>query len=241
MAGRAQLALLLLAALVPAAAGGLPAGAGGSGREAVPTIRPPLNGAPRPPNWVATAVPGGAANPLARGGWLISVSCPKPEICVAFGGYGGESGNSLGLVARLQDGFWRARQAPTTGLGPPARAGHEGFLPAGLQCPTISTCVAVGSYTSEGGALEGLVETEAGGQWSAHTAVLAGLRPEAGADPHLLFKDLACPHAGYCAALATYEDTGHQAHDFLEVFSDGKWSAVQAPLGDIAPAPAPGA
>lgn len=188
-------------------------------------------------HWSPEAVPPGAQDGFSDGGWLISVSCPKPENCVAFGGYGDRSGNSDGLLAQLAGRSWKAQLVATNSLDPRPRKTGQAVVPDAVVCPAPGQCAAVGSYTSAGGYQEGLTDTEVDGRWSMATATLGGLVPAPGADPHLLFGPLDCPAPGACVATGSYEDRRSALHPFVEVLSGGHWRAETVSLNGLSPAP----
>lgn len=189
------------------------------------------------PQWGAEPVVHGTVRPYNAGSELLSVSCPNPENCVAFGDHGDGPGDSLALVARLRPGkAWRALRLSQAGLRPPAGDHHEGFVPSVVRCASTSNCVALGSYADARGLVEGMAETESDGRWLATTTSLAGLSPRPGANPHVVFDDLACPEAGYCAALGTYADKSSQDHSFIDVLAKGKWTAHQPSVAALSPA-----
>lgn len=235
MGGRASKISVLLAAAV-VMAGGAPGATGrpGTGNRArpVPASSTSLATATE---WSAYSVPPGRENILGQGGWLASVSCVKPENCVAFGGFGGRRDASQGLLAQLKGRTWKAWAAPAAGLAPPAQKGDEAFVPSSVDCPAQGSCVAVGTYNSTGGRAEGVALEDGDGRWVARTLPLVGLQPPAGYQPHVLFGHLACPRAGDCLALGTYEDKTGLAHSFVEVLSGGSWAPLQLPIAGLRP------
>lgn len=240
MAFGARKALILLIALISATAVAGAALAAPPGRGTGMLTAGPVAQAAPVAGWQAMPVPQGPDNPLSRGSWLAAAACAKPEICVAFGGFGGRGGTSEGLLAQLRGTHWTAVAAPTAGLLPPARPGGQGFVPGAVACPAVGHCVAVGSYTSVRGYHEGVIESQSADGWTARTAPLAGLVPVPGGDPHILFSQLACPTERYCVALGSYEGAGRSPHALVEVLRSGTWTAGSVALGHLSPAPAPG-
>ncbi len=111
-------------------------------------------------SWTANAAPLPADANASGNEGLSSVSCPTIGSCVATGDYTSDASGppNQGLIEALSGGIWTASEAPL-----PADASASG--PASLNavsCPTIGSCVAVGSYTDVSGNSQGLIETVAG-------------------------------------------------------------------------------
>lgn len=86
-----------------------------------------------------------AIEPVARpakgtGSTLVSVSCPSTSSCFAIGQSTSTSGRQLPLIEHWDGTAWRAQQARV----PSGVTG--GSTLAGISCPGISSCVAVGYY-----------------------------------------------------------------------------------------------
>lgn len=102
--------------------------------------------------WTATTAPAPAGISDAA---LFAVSCPAPGTCAAAGETGMSTGSPHGLLATLSGGTWTPVAAP---LPAGASAGESRL--SGVACPTVGSCVAVGSYTGpDGYHLLGLAET----------------------------------------------------------------------------------
>lgn len=101
--------------------------------------------------------------PSTVGSYLTAVSCPAVGTCVAVGYDIGASGAAQVLVESYSAGTWSVAPAPL-----PSSAGAS-YL-AGVSCPEVGSCVAVGRYSVSSGASSGvpqaLVEGLSGGSWS---------------------------------------------------------------------------
>lgn len=75
---------------------------------------------------------------------------------------------------------------------------------ASVACPAAGACVAVGSYESVGGEPEGLLLSEAAGNWT--SSVQAPLPGGAGSDPNVNLTSVSCASVGSCTAVGDYFD-----------------------------------
>jgi hypothetical protein len=109
--------------------------------------------------WTATEAPipsNGDFNGSGGIGLVRSVTCPSALKCTAAGFYLGASGKtSDGLLLEGHGSSWKATEAPL----PPQ--GTYGNL-FSVTCPSVSSCVAVGSYTNPSGSGQGLILTKSG-------------------------------------------------------------------------------
>ena len=151
--------------------------------------------------WTAQSTPlaglsrAAASNPAVDFG--ASISCPTRSSCVSVGSYSDTSGNQQGFIETLSGGSWSATTTPLVGLYPPSAA-NPGVTLANVSCPSVGSCVAVGSYISTAGgpySPEGLIETLSDGAWSATIAPTAGL-----SEVGMAF--VSCPAMGSCVAWA---------------------------------------
>ncbi|HUY60773.1 MAG TPA: hypothetical protein VMW49_02750, partial [Candidatus Dormibacteraeota bacterium] len=137
---------------------------------------------------------------------------------------------------------WTATTAPLGGLSPAANPlvsfGYavSGMATEPVSCPASGTCVAVGHYIDSAGHQQGLIESLAGGTWTAAVAPLAGLSPAAATDPAVWFYALSCPVAGWCVATGSYFDVNGDQQGLIETLSSGTWTAQTAPLTGLSDA-----
>ncbi len=147
--------------------------------------------------WTAVAVPTPGAQP-STDVQLTSVACTDPNTCVATG-FDTVSGVEQGVLESLASGTWSAAVAPTP-TGPPA--GDVEVLD--VACPAAGTCVADGQ-SDVNGAQNGLFWNLSSGTWSVTPTPLPA-DALAGSDPS--FSPVACPGAGVCLAVGTYQGSG---------------------------------
>lgn len=185
--------------------------------------------------WTATTAPLSGLSPAATGGYteLTAVSCPTEGSCIAVGGYGDASGGDA-LIETLSGGVWAATTAPVAGLSP---ASTSAAL-LNLSCPLSGSCTAVGYYNDASGK-DGLIETLAGGSWSAQTAPVGGLTPAISSSSHTVMLGLiSCATAGFCVVVSEYTDTAGDQQGLIETLSGGTWASTTAPISGLSPPPA---
>src|SRR5262249_32860040 len=106
---------------------------------------------------------------------VTSMACPSPVRCLAGGNYQTQlSGQAMLLSWSGQR--WTAARAPL-----PANAAPDpNATVAGMSCPSVSACFAVGQYGNTAAGQDGLILRRSGGKWSAAAApVPAGSIPVA--------------------------------------------------------------
>jgi hypothetical protein len=190
--------------------------------------------------WTATKAPLPADANREFVASLGQVSCAVAGSCVAVGLYnynpGPKTGNWLGqgLLETLSDGTWTATKAPL-----PADASSYSYPNTDLysvSCAGAGSCVAVGSYDHIGslnGSGQGLLETLSDGKW---TATKAPLPADASSyssttPPGANLYSVSCAGAGSCVAVGAYDLFGSDlGQGLLETLSDGKWTAIKAPV-----------
>ena len=198
-------------------------------------------GAAVPPDWIPAAAPVAGLNPPAADPNpqvnLARVSCPAAGSCVAVGSYQGspDNGNADPVIETLADGTWAAMSPPLDALTPPEHAVSDtgGDRLSDLSCPSAGQCVAVGYYLTSYFGIEGLIETDVGGTWTATTAPQAGLSPAP--SQYLQLTNVSCPAASFCVALGryiTYDSAGvPHVYGAIETLSGGSWTTANAPTG----------
>ena len=172
-----------------------------------------------PGGWTATALPlpSGTSPAASVMNNDLDVSCPAVGTCVVAGTT--FDGNYEGLLDTLSGGSWTATAAAL-----PAGPSPDVQLDA-VSCGGPSTCVAVGLVTVAG-VEQGLIDSLAGGTWSATTAPTPAGTP-ANADVNL--HDVNCPATGSCVAEGQTDATGVVNGIFLNL-AGGSWTAMPAPL-----------
>ena len=144
-------------------------------------------------------------------------------------------------------GIWTPATAPLTALSPGADSTNPavvfgkvvgGAATDPAACPAAGSCVAVGNYDDASGHLQGLIETQSGGTWTAETAPTSNLTPAAGSNPSVYFYAVSCPAAGSCVAVGSYDDASFNQYGLIETLSNGTWTSTTAPMSTLSPAPA---
>jgi hypothetical protein len=177
-----------------------------------------------------------------QGGDLSSISCTSVEYCLAVGDYKDADDVEWPLVDELTGTSWRALAAPEP---PPAPAGRAkgsaaqnsfGFL-SSVACARAGLCTAVGAYADASHHRYGLVDALAEGKWSAAGApepardasgAAAGTAADGEADATL--SSVACPSGSYCVSVGFYKDAKGSSTGLVDVFDQGMWKGVTAPL-----------
>ena len=160
---------------------------------------------------------------------LTADTCPSSGVCVAIGGYYDSAGQA-GLIEVRHSGSWTATKAPL----PSDAASSTGIKLTAVSCVSTSSCVAVGNYLTASKGYYGLIETLAGGTWTASTAPLPSIDiPQNGPAVHLY--DVSCS-GGTCAAVGDNEyvstmDGNTYQSALIETLSGGSWTAEEAPTG----------
>ena len=174
-----------------------------------------------PGSWVPTspALPPDSTAPADVGFW--DLDCGSPTLCVAVGYY--EATAHGRLLALTWNGATWSSQAitePTTPTG-------QSYL-TGVDCPTSTTCVAVGNYTDAGTNDERpLVTSFNGSAWSAAQAV-----PMPPSTDEAYLEDVDCFSPTQCVAVGYRYASGDQ-FPYLATLSGGVWQAapVVVPAG----------
>jgi len=164
--------------------------------------------------------PGAAASPDA---YLTGVSCPAEQRCWAVGGFDRLGGGGGALVeTRTGASTWSSSEAP---LPVGADLAQSASL-ADIDCASVSSCVAVGTYTATGPAVKPLVELWNGTSWAPQSLTM----PADDANTFAGLVDVDCASATDCVAVGTYEENVGSSRRGLAVrWSSGTWSAVAIP------------
>ena len=117
-------------------------------------------------------------------------------------------------------GSWTATEAPL-----PAD-GVSGSLST-VSCISATSCLAAGNYTDSSGDIQGLLLTGSGTSW---TPAEAPLPPNAGADPFVELKAVACNSGSSCVAVGSYVDSSIDEFGLLLTGSGTSWTATEAPV-----------
>jgi len=139
---------------------------------------------------------------------LTDVSCGAVGACVVVGSYLGQDQLTHGLIVTLAFGSWSAVDAsmPPNAGGPKPL---DGAQLAHVTCPSPDSCMATGTYTDTTGNRYSVVDTDAGGSWSAMEL------PFGESSFDTVVPVVACPEADYCVVAGEGE---------ADVLAAGAWS-----------------
>jgi hypothetical protein len=177
--------------------------------------------------WSAVSTPNRGSSPNYDD--LDGVSCASPRFCVAVGTWGLQTGirppaSSKTLVEVWNGARWSV--VPSPNGGPPS---DFDFL-NGVSCYSPTFCVAVGSYTNYGGAIERtLVERWNGRTWS----ILSSPNPGGAYYAEDELNGVSCPSRHHCVAVGDYQTgPGDQFHKTLvESWSGARWTRDTSAAG----------
>jgi hypothetical protein len=139
---------------------------------------------------------------------LNFLACPAVGSCVAIGFYLDTNTNQQSLVETLSGGTWTATEAPL-----PANASSTPYTElAGMACPAVGSCVAVGSYFDSQIGYVGLFEVESDSTSPTITSVSPSSGPiTGGTSVTILGTNLSSPTSvtfgGNAGTVTGYSDT----------------------------------
>jgi hypothetical protein len=155
---------------------------------------------------------------------VASVSCPADGSCTAVGGYEDSSGDDQGLIVTTTGSGQTTQEA----AAPTGTAANPEISLDSVECSSVSSCMAVGSFQNSADQTEGLIETLAQGTWS---ATVAPVPADANTgNPDVLLASIDCGPSGICVALGQYKNTGGVIQTFVESLANGKWTADSLPV-----------
>ena len=168
-----------------------------------------------------TALPAGAMTSRSFISAVAGMSCPSSTRCFAGGSYRTGSGDNQGMLLRWSAGRWGVAKAPL-----PANAGANPFATvAGMSCPSVTMCFAVGQYSDTTGGQDGLILRWSGTTWSPSAAPVP-----AGSAPVASLNAVSCPSLTLCFAGGWQYDASSQSQLLMLRWSAGKWAVVKVPL-----------
>ncbi len=163
------------------------------------------------------------------------LACPSAGNCSAVGSYIDSNNVAHGLLVDERRGSWQ----PGIALALPGDANaFAGAKLSEISCVSSGNCTAMGTYTNNAGAVEGITTVESRGAW-ARGAVMT-MPPGAAANPHVFFYGfvgLSCPSIGNCSAGGQYLDGSHLYQGFFIDEVHGTWQAASElalPIGSPA-------
>jgi hypothetical protein len=153
--------------------------------------------------------------------WPGAMSCWGRGACAAGGFYTDRHGHSQAWVAQERKGRWtRAEEVPGTAAlnkGGNAAVGY-------VSCARTSACVAVGSYTDNGGNGQWFTDSERGGRWGTAAEV-----PYPALD-NASIAAVWCAAGGLCAAGGSFTDSAGATQAWVATEVSGRWQpALEVP------------
>jgi len=168
---------------------------------------------PRLASWSSQSVP----YPMWNNGYLAGVACPSATLCVAVGGYTNPTGQSLALVQTWNGAKWTMSNTP-------AVAGATGASLSSVSCTSVTSCVAVGTWTNKYGFQNTLAESWAGTTWKVMTTVNVHLAQSS------VLNSVKCVSSGSCVAVgASSQQIGSNSVGLIERLIGSAWSIVASP------------
>ena len=156
---------------------------------------------------------------------VVPGSLTRGQVTVGGAG-GGYSYTTVGVVhaPTAPAAAWKAAKAPL----PAGAATNASPALNEVACPSVTVCVAVGSYGSgPSGYGQGLLLTRSGSSW---TATEAPLPPSTSANRNAELSSVACPSAAVCVAAGSYTDSSGHGQGVLLTGHGSSWVATKAPL-----------
>jgi hypothetical protein len=117
---------------------------------------------------------------------------------------------------------WAAAKAPL----PADASASPGVNLNSIACPSVSFCVAVGTYNDSSGNPQGLLLTKSGTAWSAATAPLPAGTGASNAE----LNAVACSSVSWCVAVGDYGYPDGSGGGLVLTWSGSAWTAAEAPL-----------
>jgi len=179
-------------------------------------------------NWTATRAPepadAGNDGDSHQDGELIQPSCASPTACEAVGFYESTSAGTEGLIDSWNGSTWTATTAPLPSNGITAFAQLTT-----VSCASAASCTTVGIYDDNTGGSLGLIDTLAGGTWTATQAPMPSNAASGSAQNALLF-DASCPTPAFCLSVGEYIGPNDAETGYVETLVGGSWSTLEAPV-----------
>ncbi|HRI98386.1 MAG TPA: IPT/TIG domain-containing protein [Nocardioides sp.] len=151
---------------------------------------------------------------------LSDVDCPTADLCVAVGRYDDSvTFEDVPLVLEISAG------TVTLKTSTPAVATGQLWS---VDCPTASSCIAVGDKSDAGGLVTPLI-LAGPTSWSVASTSLPG--DVASADPRASLDSVSCSGAGNCAAAGSYFTSNSKTQGLLQVLASPSttWTPLAAP------------
>lgn len=161
-------------------------------------------------SWAAQTVPSPSG---AEQAGLVGVACPTTLACTAIGSalYSSGDGTNLTLSEQWSGDQW----VIVTSFNP---MGATAFGLAGVSCPSVKACMAVGYYFDPTGARLGLAETWNGAGWTVQPM------PSPAGGTEIELSSVSCATAHDCTAVGSFSDSTGVQSALAEHWSGDRWS-----------------
>ena len=152
---------------------------------------------------------------------IESASCASATSCTLAGTYSDNTSVDQAMVVSRSGGHWS--RAIELQLPANADAGIGG-LAESVSCSRAGSCVAVGSYRSNG-VFEGFTAAESGGVW--HQAKQVRLPANAATTGGASISGVSCTGPGACVLAGNYTDNHGHVRPMVATESKGTWARAR--------------
>jgi len=163
---------------------------------------------------------------------ILSISCPTTTSCVAGGNYV-SNGSSRPAIWTMSGGRWKVREAAL----PPNAANVSASGVDSVTCPSATTCVAGGSYSTTRDISQAAFWQLSGGKW---TVTQVRVPPDASKNPGPEISSISCPKPKNCMAGGNYDTDSNTRRASIWILSGSKWNVLRSPIPGDAKELAPG-
>ena len=176
-------------------------------------------------------LPAGALTGSAQYDDIYGMSCPAAGACVAVGWYEDSTSNDQAMIETQSSYAWSTQQASLTSLPGGVYSNPDAQLDD-VSCNSGGDCVAVGDYIDASNHVQGLLDTDANGTWTASRLSTTGL-PSVAADPEVNLNSISCPTSNFCVAVGSYNDSAGHQQPLIALDHSGTWSVQEADLSSF--------
>jgi hypothetical protein len=155
----------------------------------------------------------------ARWSVLDDVSCASSTFCMLVGSAGTTRRTAHGLRYLSHASAYRWNGSAMIRLSAPVPARARSAELGGVSCPSPTSCVAVGNYTSAAGRFLPYSAIWTSGTWRIRAARTIGGKATA------TFEAVSCAAAGSCVAVGEADRPGYTA--FAERYAGGRWTVMR--------------
>jgi hypothetical protein len=153
--------------------------------------------------------------PNEAGSVLNGITCLNPSNCVAVGYSDDSASNPTTLIEENVGSGWTVVPSPNA-----SAFGGDGSL-TGVACGGPAHCAAVGSYESENGQLQTLIEENLGTGWNLVPS------PNSGTNQDNALSSVACAGPSFCVAVGSSGSYGHDL-PLIEQTTGTGWTLISS-------------